>query len=642
MVTKTKRNYITLAAVFASLVIVGAALFTVVPKLSVLSHTHRTETADYETLTPGQSISVEFEAPCEHINSIEVDIKGVDSYDDPLGLIDADLVLADQDGTQIFTQHINSLYEESFNTSGLDTTGQEPLTLTFTFNSAEAGIEDISIGVTDNGDLAYTIKGVNNGAPTKSMFLMLYILFAVLVLVFAYYTMQDDKKTSALIEKVLFITGIIFSLVLINQLYDLFMTAKCGLNLISSIKQGRLFDYYDIAYTHELDKSSSSMFYGFNYNIFIALPAAVVMLPFSFFIDDIAYDIFGVFVTLYMKVFVAVLVIWSVKLTQKVGEACGMPDDYNRSVKLIYAFSPFLFYVTVGFGQIDIMYVVLMLLALPFYYKGRYKMFSLIMAFSVVMKLIPLLVFIPLILLVNKKIRDIAINLLICISVKLGTLILFEKGTGYTVIMSLMAEWHGFVNKLFAGNLGGLSLFVMAFAGICIYCYMKDIDEGDKKNLLFNSMLIIFAVYAAFTAFVDWHPQWLIPLVFSFAFLLPMCEKKHQILLIFSALEVLMILGGEDKLNTIYMIQNGFLALGTGYYYDGVSINEILVNISPIMPALIDSLMAVTVAAVAAYLIKTKTDKTTGYAVEKGLTTGRIFVLYTMLVGAFWCLSFIG
>ena len=639
MSTRIKPGFFRLVITFAVLVLVGAALMTFVPKLSLWSRTYNNELARYVSLAPGQSLDVEFDSPCEVINSISIDIKGVESGGEPIGLIDVDLVLESHDGTPLFTGHIQSLYEENFDVGGLSTTGQGPFTLTFTFNSAEAGIENILVGVTDDGNLAYTVKGINCGAPTKSMFLTVYILFSVLVLVFAYYTTQNDSKISAMIEKLLFVTGVIFAIIFVNQLYDLFMTAKCGLNLIDSIKQGRLLDYYDIAYSKELDNGSSSMFFGYNYNIFIALPAAVLMLPFSFFVDDIYYNVFGEFVTLYMKVVVALMVVWSIKLTQKLGETCGMPEEYNRSVKIIYAFSPFMLYISILFGQIDIMYVILMLIALPFYYQGRYKMFSLIMAFSVVMKLIPFMAFIPLILLVNKRIRDIALNTLICISVKLGTLLLFENGTGYSAIMNLMSDWHGFINKLIADKAGGHSLFVIAFAGICIYCYMKEVDTGDKKNLLYHSMLVIFAVYASFAAFVDWHPQWLIPLVLSAAFLIPMCSKKFEVLLLFSVLEVLMILGGEGKLNTIFMIQNGLIA--PGYYYDGISISGILTNISPVIPSIIDSLIIVIAAAVICIIVKHNSNSGE-YKVERGLPVGRILVLYTLLVGSFWCYTFVG
>jgi hypothetical protein len=144
-------------------------------------------------------------------------------------------------------------------------------------------------------------------------------------------------------------------------------------------------------------------------------------------------------------------------------------------------------------------------------------------------------------------------------------------------------------------------------------------------------MLVIFAVYASFVAFVDWHPQWLIPLVLSFAFLLPMCWKKFETLLLFSVLEVMMILGGEGKLNTIYMIQNGLLA--SGYYYDGISISVILTNISPVIPSIIDSLIIVIAAAVICIFVKHNSNSGE-YKVERGLPVGRILVLYTLLVGS--------
>ena len=637
-----KKKYYPLFITIAALVLLGAALMTVVPKLSLWSRTYSNETASYIELEPGQFVSVEFPAPCDSISAITVDMKGVTSYDDPIDRIDARVVLEDLNGNIITEGDINSIYEESVRVDDASLIRGDRYVLTFFLDGTSGRTESVGVGVTDKGMLSFAVRGVNSGAPVKTTFLGVYLLFAMLVLVYVYSLTLKDLKKIDLTDKILVAAGVIMALIFINQYFDLFICAKCGLRMIDALKSGSL-SYYDHAYNAELINGSAARFYGYNYNVLTVLPIAVVMIPFSFFTDgNMDFGPIGDLAVWYLDIIIAVLVVWSVKLTQKIGEACGMPGEYNRSVKLIYAFSPLVLYVSIGFGQIDIIYVILMLLALPFYFKERYKMFSLIMAFAVVMKLIPFLVFVPLILLTNKKLKDIALNTLTCLSVKIVTAVLFERGTGYGVITNFITEWHDFTGLLFENSIGTLSLFVMAFAALCIYCYMKDIDTSDKQTWLYCSMLMIFAVYAAFTAFVDVHQQWLIPLVLSLAYIIPFFGNDRRIILLAAAAEVLLILIHADNSDSIYMIANGMLAID-GYTYQGIPVTEILTNISEVTLPLIRSAIAVLLlglAVLGARRVPTHGEKS--LAVDRACAAGRIVLLYGYLVFCFWCYCFVG
>ena len=645
MSIKAKRIHFQLAAVCVVLVLLGIALVTVVPKMSLWSRIYSNETAHYKTLTPGQSVSLEFASPCDVVSEITVDLEGVASYDDPISRIDASLAIQDMRGKVIASGIINSIYEESISVDDTRLNRGEHYTVTFNFVSSEGETGSVGIGVTDKDELSVEIRGVNSGAPVRGSFLGVYLMFSLLVLLYVYSLELNDLKKTYIADKVLFAVGVIMVLVFINQYFDLFITAKCGLRMIDAFKAGEFFSYYDHAYNAELVNGSLAKFYGYNYNVLTVLPIAVVMIPFSFFTDGgMDFGPIGDLAVWYLDILVAVLVIWSVKLTEKVSDECGMPSDYKRSVKLVYAFSPLFLYVSIGFGQIDIMYVIIMLLALPFYYRGSYKMFSFIMAFAVVMKLIPFLIFVPLLLLANKRIKDIALNTLICLSVKLVTVLIFEQGTGYSAITNFITDWHDFTGLLFANSIGGLSLFVMAFAGVCIYCYMKDVDSNNRKDLLYRSMLVIFRVYEAFAVFVDVHQQWLIPLVLSFAFLAPFFGKDRRILLLVAVVEMLLIIIHADNSDTIYMIGNGMLAI-EGYNYSGIPIYEILTNITSVAFPLIRSVMAVLLISLTViFMRRTSVSGNDGndMAVDRMCAVGRIVLLYLYLVFCFWCYCYVG
>ncbi len=640
---KNKTKYLTLLITLAGLVILGLALMTVVPKMKLWARTYSNENARYVTLTPGQDASVVFSAPCSTVYSITVNLESVSSFEDPISKIDARIELQDIYGNIIFSCPVNSVYEESVQINNVPLNRGEKYQIVFALDDVEGEAQQIGVGVTGSGDLAIGLRGVNSGVPEKTSFLAAYVIFALLVLVYVYSLLITNPKDIELTGKVLMIAGVAMALVFINQYFDLFIIAKCGLRMIDSVKAGEFFSYYDHAYSAELLSGSPAKFFGYNYNVLTVLPIAVAMIPFSFFADgNIGFGFIGDLAVWYLDIIVAVLIIWSVKLTDRIGKACGMPDEYNRSVKLVYAFSPMLLYISVGFGQIDIIYVILMLFAFPFYYGGKYKMFSFIMAFAVVMKLIPFLIFVPLILLTNKKIKDIFLNTLICLSVKLGISLLFERGTGYDAITNITSDRYDFAGRLFEVGIGGLSLFVMAFAGLCIYCYKKDIDAADKKKLLYISMLVILAVYSAFTAFVDVHQQWLIPLVLSLAFLIPFLGKDKRIIILMGAFEILLIVIHSYILDSVYMIGNGMLSI-EDYNYSGITIVELLDNITPVAFPLIRSVIVVLLfGLIVIFARRTPNDVEDELTVDRTLATGRILLLYLYFIFCFWCYCYVG
>ena len=638
-----KNRYYPLFITFAVLVLFGVSLMTFVPKLTLWSRTYSNETSRYVNLKPGQSVSVEFPSPCDNISCITVDLQGVTAYDAPIDRIDAGVVLEDLNGNTITSASINSVYENSINTGSVSLARGDRYVLRLFLDCISGETESVGVGVTDSGELSFSVRGVNNGVPDKTAFPVVYSVFCLLVLMYVYSLTNPDLKKTDIMEKVLFAAGVVMAVVFVNQYFDLFITAKCGLRMIDSVKAGEFFSYYDHAYNAELVNGSPSKFFGYNYNVLLVLPVAVAMIPFSFFTDgNMDFGPVGDLAVWYLDILVAALIVLSVKLTGRVCDACGMPNGYKRSVKLIYAFSPLVLYVSIGFGQIDIIYVLIMLMALPFYYIGKYKTFSLIMAFAVVMKLIPFLVFVPMILLVNKKIRDITINTLICLSVKLVTMLIFERGTGYGVITSIITEWHDFTGLLFENRIDTRSVFVTLFAGICVYCYLKVIDTSDKKKLLYSSMLVIFLVYAAFAGFVDVHQQWLIPLILSLAYIVPFFGRDRRTIILAAAIEMLLILIHTDNSDSIYMIENGMLAID-GYRYQGIPVTEILTNITPVAVTLIRSVIAVLLLGLAVILArKDPVHSESELAVDRTFAVGRVVLLYLYFVLCFWCYCYVG
>lgn len=631
-----------IAIVFLIMVVIGAALVTIAPKMSMFSRSFCNECAGYEELLPGQSVKTSFITPFDRLTGITVDFESIGDTD-LVGQMDAVITLADSEGNILYEHDVSSIYESSFDTGVIPLSADEVYSLALTLDAVYGNASPAMIGVTDDGSLNVCLEGLNNGAPTKSTFIVLYVVTATMILAYVYTYGQDDIKKTALIDKIIFGIAVFIAIAVINQFYDLFMTSKYGLRLIDAVKTGNIFNYYNVAYYGELETGSPSMFFEYHYNIFAVLPLAVLMIPFSFFTDgNMGFSIIANIIVLYMDAVVAGLVIWSVKLTERICDACSMPREYKRSVQYVYAFSPVLLCITIASGQVDIIYILVMLWALPFYYRKKYRIFSFIMAFTVTMKLLPLLAFIPMILLVNKKIKDILINALICLSVKIGTLLLFERGDGYNAIMNLTNDRYSYMDKLFENRIGNsLSLFLLVFVAVCIVCYMKNIDPDDRKKTLYYSMTIIFAVYTAIAAFVDWHEQWLIPLILSLSFLIPFFGKDRRLIIIAGVMETLIMMVSEMMSSSLNMVQNGLLC-APEYDYAGITVFGVLENITPHAGPILLTMLAASSLYLVYFFVSHRNETSEVYTADRTAAVGRIFVFYIFFLTVFWCYSYVG
>ncbi|MBR3058309.1 MAG: hypothetical protein IKG93_10135 [Clostridiales bacterium] len=625
------------------IVMAWLALVFVMPKLSIWSSVSQVKAANYTKVEAGKEYTYSVLMPYETLDSFEIYLKDTKGKTKAVSALDAEIRLQDKDGNVLFSQDITSAYESTVKLPGkLSVSAGDAYKWIFRLRSPIADPDALEIGCTDDGYLAFRMFGRKASNPGDMKFTFVFLVVAALVLMYVYTYNSDDLKKKEKLETLLFYAGIVMAVFLVNQFFDLMMISKAGLRMIESIKAGDFFHYYDYSYKHELVQGSVVGYFGYNYSVLTILPVAIILFPFSFFLDaNLATEFSQYAVVMYFDIIVAILVCCSIKMTKKVCQACDMSTQYSKNVKKAYAFSSVLIFSSIAIGQLDIFYILLILWALPFYYSKKYKTFSLIMSFAVVMKLFPLMIFIPLILLTHKKVKDILLHTAICLSVPLGIKLIFERGTGYSTIMTMMEEEYSFTDRLFGSNIGGMfGLFVLCFALICIFCYMKKCNTDNKKELLYHSMLAIFAVYGSFMMFVQYNSQWLIPFALSLAFLMPFFNER-KLLVLNTILEVLVILLGCIFGDSIHMANFGILA-SPECYYEGLSIGDILYVRFPQGPLVINTLMASIIIYLVVYFWKASRkedftrDLSTEHALPSELVTGKIWVLYGFILFFLW------
>lgn len=641
---KNNTRLIRLVITFIVLAVVYAGLVFVLPDLRIFSRTIESNYSDLSVrkdIKAGDVYERTFNMPFDKVTDLDIYLEN----DSPNVIsIDAVTELLGPDGSVAASKSITSAYDTDLKINVPVTTGAE---YTFRFKVNSVGNTDEAfcpkIVLSKTGDvLAFSISGRGTGASDKIVFLGIYLVMAVMVLLYVYGF--DNKKIGkgGISDKVFLGVLLIFSIFFISQYYDLFMIIKSAFRMIDSFKEGNIRDYYGFSYSSELEYQSNKMLFAYEYNFFQIFFTAVLMLPLAFFMNG-DYDgasMEGFISATYLTIVMAILLFVAWKALDKILKACGTDEEYNRTVKLLFLSSPMLLYMSVAYGQIDIMYMIVIILALPFYYRGQYKRFSIIMSLAVAMKTLPIMIFIPLVLLANKKIKDIVVNCLIVLVAPIFSKIVFEGSEGHRAITAIIEEDYSYVSRIAEARLGDcFAFFVLAFALICIFCYMHKTDTADKKNLLYESMLAIFTVYGAFVIFVTWHIQWMIPLVLAASFLLPLV-KDTRIMIFDIALEFLYVLTANCLGKSTNMINYGVLFL-SGDYCDAPEIGEILDNITSLSFICVRTLLA----AVICYMIYKfiKNRKVQEYTpVDRTLAIGRSWILYAFILFYCWAFFYIG
>lgn len=180
-------------------------------------------------------------------------------------------------------------------------------------------------------------------------------------------------------------------------------------------------------------------------------------------------------------------------------------------------------------GQYDAMSLFFMMLGVLAYIKGENKKFVFWFAIALPFKMFALFVFIPLVLLKEKRIRYILLQgiegcsfLLLC---KIVQKVFFIPDTNTANYLSghlLTFIFQSQINFVYESS----SIFIFAFVLVCLFCYLKKTPEQEEigRWALYVSLLGLAVFFMTSLT----HPQWSL-LLFPFVELLICCsEEKHM------------------------------------------------------------------------------------------------------------------
>lgn len=356
--------------------------------------------------------------------------------------------------------------------------------------------------------------------------------------------LTDISKGPLKIEWILLGSLLVFCFFSFNH-PDITATATHGKDLLECILNGKFLDFYD--YT-----SSTAV-----YLIPLYLVFAIWSIPVMVFYKIFNLEVWGVleygaiksYLLWWYKLLPVLFTFGTAFIIKKICVELGMSDSKKKWTIFLFLSSPLLVYSQFVFGQYDSICMFLTTLSFLYYLRKDYTKFSIIMSVAITFKMFPLFIFIPLILLSEKRLLHIAKHM--CIGM-VGTLIsnvLFLNSPGF---MEAKSFTSGMVERFFLSGIsvfsGVFSIFLFIFIGVCVYSYMKKITSETEYYT--NSIYICLVLYSMFFAFVLWHPQWII-LLTPFLVLGIVINKNVKTSLILSAC-----VSGLFLLLTIYLYKN--------------------------------------------------------------------------------------
>lgn len=289
---------------------------------------------------------------------------------------------------------------------------------------------------------------------------------------------------------------------------DLWETANHSYLFLQTLFRGRPLDFYEVVAAHE-----NSYYYinGANYNIVVYLFFGLWELP-----------VFAVNSLFGLPLNEAFLIYWAKLLSAGCFAACGwllrrlclelgMPEQRAGLAALLFWFDPLAFFSPMVLGQYDTLCLLFTLWGLCFYVRKKMTPFALLFGVGLVCKSFPLLLFVPLLLLAEKRPLRLFCHGVTVLWLYLPTTLLYRGRTGDAVVFSRVMQERVFALTADTGTLQ-VSVFCLGYAVMLFAAFLYDPKkrrqgEGGRCRV---AMYLCLAVYAWLFCCILWHPQWLI------------------------------------------------------------------------------------------------------------------------------------
>lgn len=364
-----------------------------------------------------------------------------------------------------------------------------------------------------------------------------------------YFKRKEDKFRAVMWGGIALILPVYF----FSMYYsDIWVTYNYGLIFWDCLWEGRVFDFYEICLPH-----AAEFTYAANYFIPLYLIFAVWNIPvwIATRLCGAATDSIGCL--LWSK---GLIVLFAVGCVWMICRILKKRRNFNMEwAAFLFASSLLFVFPALVIAQYDVIELFFILWGIYYYLKDEKLSWRTLLIFSVAisLKLFAIFILLLLVLIEEKRILHIGIDLLLGMLFTIITMLPFY-GNGF----QSYAGVTGFAWELFrvTGSAGlaysGFSLFWLGYFGICMAAYLS-----KRKSILENCTLLIWLATAFWMwlfIFVSGDPNWYVLILPFFIFLMTEYRENLKINLLL-----------ETALEIVIIVAQG-LWFGWGYFSEGV------------------------------------------------------------------------
>lgn len=321
------------------------------------------------------------------------------------------------------------------------------------------------------------------------------------------------KKTKNF-ERALWVgTALLACVLLMSHTYnDIVVTTRHGINFWDILLRGEFLDFY----TQNV-AASGNVYYnavqGCAYNILVYIVFAIWNLPLYLLERFAGVDVMNAVPCLvYSKLLIAVCMGITAFLMKKIMEDMKVPEKQHGLMLFLYVSSSLLLTVVFLTGQYDMFSLIFQLLGLRAFLKGKDKTFALWFGVAFCFKYFAAVIFLPLLLLREKKVLAWIKNLVLLLIPVLITKLPFlaysffsnsavNAGSGGDAMAGSFL-----INMLTSSNVNdGVNLFVLAYAAILVWCYLQD-SQTEQRGAY--GIWVCMLAYGAFFGLMNAYPYW--------------------------------------------------------------------------------------------------------------------------------------
>jgi hypothetical protein len=302
---------------------------------------------------------------------------------------------------------------------------------------------------------------------------------------------------------------------------DLLETSNHAWLLLGCIRDGQFFHFYEVVMAHQ-----NALYYVNNahYNILCYLLYALWQLPVFLAAQIGHFAVSESFLLFWSKAVGTAAFGACAVLLKKLALTLGFSDPDAHLAALYFVLDPFAFFAALIMGQYDSLCLVFVLASLLAWRQKRMWQFSLWTGAAMVFKFFPLLLFLPLLVLVEKRPLRCLAYTAGAFWLALPTALLFRGRTGDMDVFNGLMIDRVFAVKL-PGGILDVPAYLLLYALLLAACYLY--RPGGEEALARWMPWLGLAVYGGLFLFVSWHPQWLI-LAVPFAVLTTFQQRQRM------------------------------------------------------------------------------------------------------------------